>query len=567
GIGTISPSTKLDVDGTIKIRSAQQLQFNNSDNTSGVSIQAENTTGVPGLTFNTYGSEKMQLDNSGRLLVGTSVSSSPVGFSHLVQVEGLTSTTSSLSLTRSGANSSGGTITLSSNRSTSVGGYDAAVNGDILGQILFNGANGTNRANFSARIRSVAEETFSTTTCASNLRFETCKSGDIAPTERLRIDSAGNVGIGTSSPGGPLEISKAGIDQILQVWRAQLGTNNRSLTLLGPVTDSTSDPFIFATGNSFQFRVDATDALKIHTNGNVGIGTINPATLLNLQKTVAASGTTETKIRLGLGNSYGAEVLSFIDQGVASGLKFNTINSNNIATRMTINGGSGNVGIGTTSPGAKLEVDGDIISERIRSYSPDETVRIKTARTTGDAFTIWKGATNINDGTKVTTISADGSATFSSTVTCTSLTETSDQRFKKNITDANPQLADVTALGGKLRNWDWNEEAPVEEKDIRFLGLIAQEVESICPGIIHTVPRTKDGDELTPEVVTPAVYETQQDEEGNDIQVEVTPEQITPATYEQVDDSYKTIKTSVLIMKLLGAVTELSAKVAALEAA
>jgi len=166
-------------------------------------------------------------------------------------------------------------------------------------------------------------------------------------------------------------------------------------------------------------------------------------------------------------------------------------------------------------------------------------------------------------------ITKSGAAVFASTVTCSSLTETaSDQRFKKNITDANPQLADVTALGEKLRNWDWTDDAPVYEKDTRFLGLIAQEVESICPGIIHTVPRTKDGPtELTPEVVTPAVYETQQDEDGKDIQVEVTPEKTTPATYEQVDDSYKTIKTSVLIMKLLGAVTELSAKVAALEAA
>jgi len=162
---------------------------------------------------------------------------------------------------------------------------------------------------------------------------------------------------------------------------------------------------------------------------------------------------------------------------------------------------------------------------------------------TGDLLILYSG-NNLR-----TTISAAGAATFASTVTCTSLTETSDQRFKKNITDAKPQLADVTALGGKLRNWDWNDEAPVSEKDIRFLGLIAQEVESICPGIIHTVPRTKDGEkELTPESTN---------EDGN----------VTPATYEQVDDSYKTIKTSVLIMKLLGAVTELSAKVAALEAA
>jgi len=65
--------------------------------------------------------------------------------------------------------------------------------------------------------------------------------------------------------------------------------------------------------------------------------------------------------------------------------------------------------------------------------------------------------------------------------------------------------------------------------------------------LTYTVPRTKQGKELTPETT---------DEEGN----------VTPPTYEQLDDSYKAINHDILVMKLLGAVAELSAKVAALEA-
>jgi len=202
---------------------------------------------------------------------------------------------------------------------------------------------------------------------------------------------------------------------------------------------------------------------------------------------------------------------------------------------LLLNPWGSNVGIGTTSPSALLHVNG--------AATFDGFVKATTS-----SSPVFQGFDSSDAVNYAFNLSSNGQAHFTSTVTVSSLTETSDQRFKKNITDANPQLADVTALGGKLRNWDWNEEAPVSEKDIRFLGLIAQEVESICPGIIHTVPRTKDGAELTPEST---------DEDGN----------VTPATYEQVDDSYKTIKTSVLIMKLLGAVTELSAKVAALEAA
>ena len=171
----------------------------------------------------------------------------------------------------------------------------------------------------------------------------------------------------------------------------------------------------------------------------------------------------------------------------------------------------------------------------------------------------------------------NGSAEFAGTVSAQGTVLTSDQRFKENITDANAQLADVTALGNSLRNWDWTADAPVADKDTRFLGLVAQEAEAICPGIVTTIARTKDGDELTPEVVVPAVYETKTvpavlDEEGEVVEAEtteevlITEEQVTPATYEQLDDSYKGIKNDILIMKLLGAVAELSAKVAALEA-
>ena len=50
-------------------------------------------------------------------------------------------------------------------------------------------------------------------------------------------------------------------------------------------------------------------------------------------------------------------------------------------------------------------------------------------------------------------------------------------------------------------------------------------------------------------------------------QILVTPEQVIPATYEVLDDSYKGISSEALIMKLIGAVTELSAEVTALRAA
>ena len=164
----------------------------------------------------------------------------------------------------------------------------------------------------------------------------------------------------------------------------------------------------------------------------------------------------------------------------------------------------------------------------------------------------------------------NGSATFAGTVTAT-VVPPSDTRFKENITPANPQLADVVALGKQLKNFDWNDKAPLNDelRAVRQLGLIAQEAERVSPGIVKTIKRTKQGKELTPEKVIPAVYKEVVDpqDEENFLQELVTPEQIIPATYEEVDDSFKGISHDALIMKLLGAVAELSAEVEALKAA
>ena len=165
-------------------------------------------------------------------------------------------------------------------------------------------------------------------------------------------------------------------------------------------------------------------------------------------------------------------------------------------------------------------------------------------------------------------IFANGNATFAGTVTAT-VAPPSDARFKENITPANPQLADVVALGKQLKNFNWNDKAPLNDelRSVRQLGLIAQEAEKVSPGIVKTIKRTKQGKELTPEKVIPAVYKEVVDpeDEENFLQELVTPEQVIPATYEEVDDSFKGISHDALIMKLLGAVAELSAEIETLE--
>ena len=392
---------------------------------------------------NGTGTERLRIDSSGRLLVGTSNTVSIAGSSGFIQQHGNKSTCN-IALAGYANNLGGPIIAFGASRSTTVGTAGVIVNsGDILGDIRFAGDDGTDINTTAASIRSEVDGTPGANDMPGRLVFSTTADGASSPTERLRLDSSGNVFI---------------------------------------------------------------------------------------------NGTTAASAEIALNANGSAEFAGAVQIG-------------------------GNPTVGVAA-GAKLYAGGTF-----------HLSRASGGVTTADIF---RGYATGNSS-PTSQIASDGSASFAGTVTAQGTVLTSDQRFKENITDAKAQLADVTALGNSLRNWDWTADAPVADKDARFLGLVAQEAETICPGIVTTIARTKDGDELTPEVVVPAVYETRTvpavlDEEGEVVEAEtteevlITEEQVTPATYEQLDDSYKGIKNDILIMKLLGAVAELSAKVAALEA-
>ena len=110
-------------------------------------------------------------------------------------------------------------------------------------------------------------------------------------TEDMRINANGQVGIGTSNPVATLHVkNNAGTTgETLQQWTAELGTNTRAARLLAPEVDNAGSPFIFFTNNSWQFRVDTTDALTIDDFGDVGIGTTTPGEKLEVNGKIKAT--------------------------------------------------------------------------------------------------------------------------------------------------------------------------------------------------------------------------------------------------------------------------------------
>lgn len=107
-------------------------------------------------------------------------------------------------------------------------------------------------------------------------------------TEVMRIDSSGNVGIGTSSPADPLNIYNSSpyirlTDADLSTRLARIGGENGNVTI-------DIDPNATAAASFFSVAIDNTERVRIDSSGQVGIGTTSPTQKLDVSGNIAFSG-------------------------------------------------------------------------------------------------------------------------------------------------------------------------------------------------------------------------------------------------------------------------------------
>ena len=267
--------------------------------------------------------------------------------------------------------------------------------GDNLGAVWFNGYSGSGNNNgygYGAYVGGAADGAVSAGTVPGRLVFATTTSGDSSPTERMRINSSGNVGIGTNSPTGTIG---AGYTSRLTAYAAA----NAAID----VKDVNGNWLMGTTGGAFTLYSNTASAerMRIDTSGNAGIGTNAPIGRLTLQ---GAAGTSGINQGLGLlysnGTQYGAFGLNNssgwpqLMARAGAGLTFH-VNSDLLTTgeamRIT---SAGDVGIGTTVPVAKLHVVGKIIGVADGTYSSVGAYGFRFSTFTNAARVLWGGYDN-----------------------------------------------------------------------------------------------------------------------------------------------------------------------------
>ena len=421
GIGTSSPTSRLTITGgTTEIRDGNYLMLRPSGNGWDMRLQATSTQ-LDILSGGALGSPIMSLVNGGNVGIGTS---SPGSKLDVVAQDAIRAT----------------------------------------GFQPFLTLRDSSDANKGSRIQTASATTI----------FYNDTTGGGTYTERMRITSAGNVGIGTSSPNYKLETNGIIASYVPGVGQAGYWLYNGGATAewFTGQRSGTDHAYKISTVVAGTY----TDRVTVDTSGNVGIGTSSPGKKLDLVGQFRVSGSAASGYAL---LEYGTSATATNNWHVGSegDGSFRWYNGTFGAgtERMRITSG-GFLLVGTTAPlggntSSEFKVTG-AGSWPLTLNANDRGLLVRNSAAGSGFYAYFE----YNGGTNNGSISWSGGTT--------SYTTTSDARIKKNIVDAPDAGALIDAI--QVRSWDFK----ADDVHWRY-GMVAQELLPVAPEAV-TVPEDEE---------------------------------------------------------------------------
>lgn len=256
--------------------------------------------------------------------------------------------------------------------------------------------------------------------------------------EKLRVDSSGNVGIGTSTPGYPLSFPNTLGDKI-SLWGqsgAHYGLGIQG-ALLQIHADQINSSIAFGYGSSGSF----TEVMRVKGNGTVGIGTTTPNSAWKLYVDSGASVTG------------GGAIYASTDNGNAYG-----ISGSNFSNGVGIDGFTVN---GTGVHGRGSLAGWGVFGESNSGYG--------VYGLSNSGYGVLGSSTSNYAGYFIGNVYVTGT-----------ITQNSDVRLKQGIRSLGYGLPEVLRL--RPVSWTWKQASDGAVQ----LGLLAQDVEAVLPELVTT---------------------------------------------------------------------------------
>lgn len=271
----------------------------------------------------------------------------------------------------------------------------AVQNNDLIGVLDFRGGNGAGWLN-GARLATIVDGTVTSSSVPLAFSFQTMADGTSILTEKMKISSNGNVGIGTTAPANKL--------QITQGTAGNSGLRFTNLTSASTATTTSNKVLgLNSTGDVILTNVPGTQNIvefSVNANPNITGTTFNPATPID--QSVVFQSTINNSLWTYNGTTY---VTYTAPASTAWNLANTTTDAGNNKT--TAIWRSGAIGIGTNNPLTTLHVNNSLAATNTVNANA-QVFRMMRSRNDGVK---WENIAQFNLGSYAVTTSPSTNAT------------------------------------------------------------------------------------------------------------------------------------------------------------